>query len=87
MANAEAEVRKFDPPAALSSPEGGAKDLRKIIKEAPKFLEKNGILALECGIGHPSMLKGENLGNKDFSSIEIIKDFSGRDRFLMLTRA
>lgn len=87
VANAEAEVREFDPPAALSSPEGGAKDLRKIIKEAPKFLGKNGILALECGIGHPSMLKGENLKNKDFSSIEIIKDFSGRDRFLMLTRA
>lgn len=87
VSNAEAEVREFDPPAALSSPEGGAKDLRKIIKETPKFLKKNGILALECGIDHPTMLKDENRENKDFSSIEIIKDFSGRDRFLMLTRA
>lgn len=85
--NAEAEVRQFDPPAALSSPDEGAEDLRNIIKESPEFLEKNGILALECGIAHPAMLKDENRENKNFSNIEIIKDFSGRDRFLILTRA
>lgn len=85
--SAEDEVRLFDPPQALASPDEGAKDLREIIKNAPQFLNKSGILALECGIAHPQILKEENKSNKDFSDIEILKDFSGRDRFLILKRA
>ncbi len=84
---AEDEVRLFDPALALSSPDEGAKDLRQIIKSAPQFLNSGGVLALECGIKHPQILKEENYQNKDFVDIEILKDFSGRDRFLILKRA
>lgn len=85
--NAQDEVRRFDPPSALSSPDEGAADLRKIIAQAPQFLNSGGILALECGIAHPKMLKAENAENKDFSQIEILPDLSGRDRFLIFARA
>ncbi|MBR4596773.1 MAG: peptide chain release factor N(5)-glutamine methyltransferase [Opitutales bacterium] len=85
--SAQAEVRLFDPIFALESPDEGAKDLRKIIEGSPKFLAKGGLLALECGIAHPKMLAQENASNADFSNAEIMQDLSGRDRFLIFTRA
>ena len=85
--NAQEEVRLYDPPEALSSPDEGLKDLREIIKDAPKFLEHGGILALECGLEQPKILAAENAANADFSKAEILPDLSGRDRFLMFARA
>ena len=80
VANAESEVKDFDPPAALASPENGLRDLRKIIKQAPDFLEANGLLALECGLEQPATLKAEN----PHLESEIICDASRRARFLLL---
>ena len=85
--SAQDEVRRFDPPIALASPDEGARDLRKIIEDAPRFLAPRGLLALECGIFHPQMLKAENAENKSYSQIEILRDLSGHDRFLILARA
>ena len=80
VANAESEVKDFDPPATLSSPEDGLCDLRKIIKQAPEFLETDGLIALECGLNQPAILKTEN----PHCDAEIICDASRRDRFLLL---
>lgn len=85
--SAEPEVRRFDPPAALSSPDGGLRDLRKIIAEAPAYMEPGALLALECGLGQPETLKGENASNRLYSSIETARDLSGRERFLFMRRA
>lgn len=84
--NAEAEVKNFDPPSALASPENGLADLRQIIKNAPQFLTAQGLLALECGANQPSVLKAENETNKNFSDIEIIFDSYKRERFLFLKK-
>ena len=73
------EVREFEPTLAL---DGGADgyDFYKIIAEnAVDYLNKNGVLFLECGIGQAkdiaSMLKG-------FSSVEIIKDYENIERII-----
>lgn len=84
VASAQAEVKDYDPKSALISADKGLSDLRKIIALSPSFLKGGGILALECGIGQPSILKKENSQNPDFAEIQILQDASKRDRFIVL---
>ena len=79
---AQAEVKNFDPPCALFSPDEGLRDLREIIKLAPKFLREGGLLALECGLEQARILQSEFSGN--WKNSEVLKDLSGRERFLIL---
>lgn len=79
---AQIEVKNFDPPSALLSPDRGLQDLKKIVELAPKFLREGGTLALECGLGQARILQSEFSGNWENS--EVLKDLSGRERFLIL---
>lgn len=83
VAAAEPEVRDFDPVNALVSPDNGLADLRKILRSAKNFLNENGALACECGVGQPEVLAKEALENLGFSRAESICDLSGRQRFLV----
>ena len=83
VAAAEPEVRDFDPVNALVSPDNGLADLRKILRGAKNFLNENGTLACECGVGQPEVLAKEALENLGFSRAESICDLSGRQRFLV----
>jgi release factor glutamine methyltransferase len=78
MESAQAEVKNFDPKNALYSPDEGLRDLRKIMEAAPGFLKPNGIIALECGLSQPSILKGEN----PHLTAEVVDDASRRERFV-----
>ena len=77
---AESEVRLYDPKIALVST-GGTADLIKIIEHAKTNLRKDGMIALETGLGHKNTLipRMENY----FYDIEVIKDFSSRERFII----
>lgn len=79
---AQIEVKKFDPYSALFSPENGLQDLRKIIELAPKFLNSGGTLALECGLNQAQTL-ADTFADK-WQRAEVLKDLSGRERFLIL---
>lgn len=78
---AETEVRIFDPSAALASEENGLKDLREILKNAPLFMTPNAQIALECGLTQPETLATEF--SQTYTNIEIKKDLSQRNRFLI----
>lgn len=56
---AQPEVRDYDPPSALSSPDGGLRDLREILSEAREHLLDGGFIACECGLGQPQILARE----------------------------
>lgn len=84
LEEAESEVKNFDPTCALVSPNDGLKDLRFIIENAPKFLKDNGILALECGLNQPEILKSEFEGK--WTNIEVLNDLSRHERFLILQK-
>ena len=77
--SAETEVKVFDPKSALVADEGTS-DLIKIINHAKINLSKGGLLALEIGLYQKKRLLDE-MHNK-FTHIEIVKDFSNKDRFI-----
>jgi len=74
------EVKNFEPKVALLGGEDGLKHIRKIIQKAPLFLKENGWLILENHFDQGEKVKQLLLKNQ-FTSIEIVKDFSGIGRF------
>ncbi len=84
-AEAQPEVKAFEPTTALTAADDGLADLRKIIIDAPRFLRIGGFLALETGIAQHARLTELALavGLKD---VESKKDLTGRDRFIFARR-
>ncbi len=80
-----AEVRGFEPLTALTAAEEGLGDLRRIIADARRFLDENGVLALETGIHQHAALRGFATA-AGYSQIESHPDLAGRDRFVVLRR-
>ncbi len=84
-AASEPEVREFEPLSALTAPEAGLADLRRIVEGAAARLRPDGWLALETGIAHHAallaMLPGAGLG-----AGESVADLTGRDRFVFARR-
>ena len=74
------EVKNFEPQVALLGGEDGLKHIREIIKQAPLFLKEKGWLILENHFDQGEKVKQLLIKNK-FTSIEIVKDFSGIGRF------
>ena len=74
-----AEVRDHEPAIALFGGEDGLDVLRRIIKDAPRWLRPGGLLACEIGAGQGAAVR--KLAS-DLDPI-IIQDLSGRDRFLI----
>lgn len=83
-ANAEPEVKRFDPKTALVANQNGIADLKKIIKIGEENLKRGGGLFLEIGTDQKNELK-ENLSH-NFENIEILKDLSNNDRFIFANR-
>ena len=66
--------------SALIGGEDGLKHIREIIKKAPFFLKEKGWIILENHHDQGEKVK-QLLINKEFTSIEIVKDLSGIGRF------
>ena len=74
------EVKNFEPKVALLGGEDGLKHIREIIKKAPFFLKEKGWIILENHHDQGEKVKQLLIQNK-FTSIDIVKDFSGIGRF------
>ena len=74
------EVKNFEPKVALLGGEDGLKHIREIIQKAPLFLKEKGWLILENHHDQGEKVKQLFIKNK-FTSIDIVKDFSGIGRF------
>ena len=77
--NLQTEVKDFEPIIALDGGEDGLSFYRRICSESVKYLNKGGILLLECGF---DQAKDIIKLLKDFSSVNIIKDYEGIDRIV-----
>ena len=75
----QAEVKR-EPVLALDGDEDGYSFYRKIIKQAPEFLNKNGVIYFEYGVGQAKTI--EKLLKKNFECIRIIKDYYNKNRFI-----
>ena len=76
----EKEVVDYDPILALDGGQDGLDLIRKIVKDSPNYLNKNGLIYMEYGIGQTEQIK--RLFEIDFDNIEIVKDYSGIDRYI-----
>ncbi len=77
--NLQVEVKNFEPNMALDGGEDGYDFYRIIAKKAPLYLNKGGVLLLECGIGQTETVKELLTG---FETVEIIKDYENIDRIV-----
>ena len=84
LSKLEIEVRDFDPVLALDGGKDGLDFYRKIIKVLPEYLDlsnKMGKIYFEIGFGQSDAIV--KLLSKDFEEIEVIKDYSGIERFII----
>ncbi|MEN9653556.1 MAG: protein-(glutamine-N5) methyltransferase, release factor-specific [Verrucomicrobiota bacterium] len=86
VAEADPEVREFDPKSALIAPEEGLADLRRILAECPPFLRAGGWVLCETGIGQHAVL-AEYSAKAGFGEFAGLPDMSGRPRFWKAKKA
>lgn len=70
-----------EPKLALFAEENGLAFYRKIVEKAPDYLNRNGYLMFELGIGESAAVK--KMLEKCFENITIIKDLAGIDRVVL----
>lgn len=73
------EVKDYEPRLALDGEEDGLAFYRRIIRQAPEYLNPGGRLVMEIGADQGNDLK-HGMEAAGFSQVEIRKDLAGRDR-------
>lgn len=79
--NLDKEVKDNEPILALDGGDDGLNYYKKIIEEAPKFLNKNGKLYFEIGYNQADAVS--NLMKKSFVNIKTLKDYGNNDRIVV----
>lgn len=80
------EVLKFEPSMALFAEERGLHFILSWAKKYSSALKTNGIFIFEIGYKQGEELKNRINEWQLYSKIEVLKDLSGKDRFLKLTK-
>lgn len=73
------EVKDHEPMQALDGTEDGLFFYRKIVEEAPTYLNKGGRLYFEIGYDQGTEVS-ELMENAGFMQVRVIKDYAGLDR-------
>jgi release factor glutamine methyltransferase len=81
------EIKDNEPKIALDGGVDGLYYYRKIIKESPHFLKRDGFIALEVGMGQAKIIKELILKEDNYrQNVEIFKDYSGIERVVIAYR-
>jgi release factor glutamine methyltransferase len=81
------EIKGNEPKIALDGGVDGLYYYRKIIKESPHFLKRDGFIALEVGMGQAKIIKELILKEDNYrQKVEIFKDYSGIERVVIAYR-
>lgn len=73
----------FEPRGALDGGSDGLSYYRRIINEAPAYLQNNGLLALEIGDDQMVFVQKIFEQSKRFSKITIVKDYNNVERVII----
>ncbi len=76
------EIRRFEPELALHGGEDGLDCSRVLINEAPGYLKKGGMIALEIGAEQSDALTRIMVDRGVYGNIRIAKDYNGMDRIV-----
>jgi release factor glutamine methyltransferase len=82
-----ASVRNWEPSHALFSANHGLDATRRIVDGAPALLCTGGLLALEVDFRRALQVVELVASGGAFRGVEVCQDLSGRDRFVLATRA
>ncbi len=74
-------VRNFEPKLALDGGIDGLDITRRIVQEAPEWLEPDGILAIEVGFDQAPAVH-ELLATRGYADVARHKDYGARDRVI-----
>lgn len=81
------EIKDNEPKIALYGGVDGIDYYRKIVKESPKFLKRDGFIALEVGLNQAKIIKELILKENNYrKNVEIFKDYSGIERVVIAYR-
>jgi len=81
-----ADVRAFEPEAALFSGPSGLDALREIADQAPRYLVAGGLLALELAEKRADEVAAWLDGAHDWTGVTVLDDLAGRPRVLLARR-
>lgn len=76
------EIRLFEPRSALVSGQDGLEFYRRIIKGAPDYLSRNGLLMMEIGYGQADRIKEIIEADGRYEAFEAVRDLAGIERVL-----
>ena len=76
----------YEPRMALDGGADGLDFYRRIIAEAGNFLNKEGLLFLEIGFSQGEDIEKIVFAGNDFAVDEIIKDYSGIERVMIMSK-
>ncbi|OGQ52196.1 MAG: protein-(glutamine-N5) methyltransferase, release factor-specific [Deltaproteobacteria bacterium RIFCSPLOWO2_02_FULL_53_8] len=74
------EIRLFEPSSALVSGHDGLEFYRRIIKDSPDYLSRNGLLMMEAGFGQADRIKAILEADGRYEAFEAVKDLAGIER-------
>lgn len=73
------EVSRFEPHLALDGKEDGLFYCRRLVEQAPQYLNRGGFLLMEIGCEQGLAVK-QMMKRSGFLNISVIKDLAGNDR-------
>ena len=76
------EVAQYEPKLALEGGEDGLDFYRRLVKDAPDFIEEGGFLAVEIGINQAAAVKNLIESDGRLKDIESRKDLAGIERVI-----
>lgn len=68
-----------EPISALSASNHGLADIEHIVQQAPQYLHKGGLLAIEHGFDQGAAVR-QIFSNNGFAVVQTVQDFGGNDR-------
>ena len=81
----QVDIRGFEPHLALVGGEDGLDLVRRIVAEAPAYLAKGGVLAMELASGQAPEVAAL-LAESGYRDVEIAKDLGGHERVVSARR-
>lgn len=81
----QSEVKNYEPRIALTPEGDGLRVIKKLLKDAPKFLKSNGYLLIEIGYDQSEIVK-ELIDEKIWTLVEIRRDLQNIPRIVVLRK-
>ncbi len=86
LSQLEPEIRQYEPAAALDGKEDGLSAIRRIVVDAPEYLNHAGELFIEIGYDQKEPVRRIVHDSGRYENLSFIKDYAGRDRIVRMIK-